>query len=306
MIAAKDGKTFILDSVTALQQQMIDEFLVKGEVSCMSGAISLKPSDATQGGAIIESGDVLIESVRTCLWDYNGKVPKPVPALAVAMDAGDAGKFVQYYSAGSTEYFVPSDDNLRFVPVGEAKGINANTNAMLFLVGLVNAGFPEDKIGEQVNVFDGTRAHMHSVPQPKRSGLTGTKDGATVLVADKILALPWENGASAKTAKATTPKATAPKATAPSMIAGGSAAAAPASAAVDPNSPIFAQAQEGMINILASMGGQIDAAAIASKAFSLYAKDPNRNAIVQLIYKPEFLGMDGQPWAFDGKTVKLG
>lgn len=269
--------------------------------------VSLKPSDATAGAALIESGDVVLESVRTGWWDYNGKIQTPQPALIVAIDAGEQGKFTQCYSAGKAEYFVPSDDQRRFIPVKpELAGINQNTNAMMFLVSLVNAGFPEDKIGDDVSVFDGIKCHMHTVPQPKRAGLTGS-DGKTVLVVDKIHQLPWDAPATAPKAKAAT-KATAPKPPMATQVQAPQAVnqQAAAVAAIDQTTPLFAQAQEGLLGIIASKGGSVAKKDIAGLAFSVFAKDPNRNALVQMMYKDDFLAAEGQPWSFDGTTVSLG
>lgn len=276
------------------------------ESNMSPAGVSLKPSDATQGGAIIESGDVTIESVRTALWDYQGKIPVPQPALAVTIDAGEQGKFTQMYSAGKAEQFVPSDDMRRFIPVGGAPGINQNTNAMMFLVSLVNAGFPEDKIGDDVAVFDGTRCHMHTVPQPKRPGLTNA-EGKTVLVVDKIHSLPWEAAApTAPKAKAAAPKAAAKPAAVAAPVQQQAAAASVSAPAADPTSPLWAQATEGVLSLVTSKGGSLLKKDIAGLAFSLFAKDPNRNALVQLMYKDEFLGAEGQPWNFDGTTVSMG
>jgi hypothetical protein len=72
------------------------------------------------------------------------------------------------------------------------------------------------------------------------------------------------------------------------------------------NGELTEQATEGLVAILSAAGGVITKAAIAGQAFKHFAKDPNRNALVQVIYSDEFLKQDGAPWSFDGTTVTLG
>jgi len=268
----------------------------------MSG-ISLKPSDAVAGGGLIDDVDVTIESCRAALWDYNGQIPSPVVALAVTMIGAEGAKAIQYYSAGDPKHFVPSQDGRKFVPVGSATGLNENTNAMMFLVSLVNAGFPEDKIGDDLGVFDGTMAHVNRVPQPARPGLGGGVTGKvgkpTVLVVSKIHKLPWENAANLAKGQAKTK--TAKTASAPVAVA--EQASGPAA---NGQGDLTGKATEGLLAILAEKGGSITKAQIAQAAFKYFQKDADRNQLVQMVYKDEFLGGEGTPWSFDGTTVTMG
>ena len=51
---------------------------------------------------------------------------------------------------------------------------------------MVNAGFPEDKIGNDISVFDGLGAHVNQVAQPKRPGLKKPEtEGKTYLLVDQ-------------------------------------------------------------------------------------------------------------------------
>lgn len=269
--------------------------------------VSINPANAVQGGGQFDDVDVTIKQVRTTLWDYNGKIPSPVVALAVTFEHAEGGEFVQHYSAGDPKNFVPSEDGHRFVPVGSAVGLNENTNAMAFLVSFINSGFPGDKVTDDVTVFEGTRVHVQNIPQPKRPGLAQPTGKNLVLVVNKIHSLPWETS----TAPKTLPKpkaATAPKVgNAAGPVQGQAPSVTPAQTEESGGQDeLMAKATEGMLAIVSAKGGMIPKAQIAQEAFKLFSKDPQRNQLVALIYNDVFLAQPGAPWTFDGTTVKLG
>lgn len=269
----------------------------------MSGAVSINPANAVQGGGQFDDVDVVIKSVRTTLWDYNGKIPSPVVALMVTFQHDEGGEFSQYYSAGDPKHFVPSEDGRTFVPVGNVAGLNENTNAMAFLVSLINSGFPSDKVTDDVTVFEGTRVHVQSIPQPKRPGLVQSAGKNTVLVVNKIFSLPWDQPKAVSKAPKIGPKAGPVQVQTQAAVA---ETTSPAGALTPTGEAMHAKAIEGVVGILASKGGQIPKAQIAQEAFKAFAKDPERNAIVAMIYTDAFLGQPGAPWSFDGTMIKLG
>lgn len=272
--------------------------------------VSLKPSDAIAGGAVIDDIDALIVSCRFRLWDYNGTIPNPVLGLAVTYRDDEGTDHEQVYSAGDPKHFVPSDDGSEAVQVGNMPAMNDSTNAMAWMVSMVNAGFPENKITDKVTVFEGTRVHVKQAPQPKRKGLKNQPAGETsnkmVVLVSKILAFPWDAPAPA----AAGPKKPAPvKAGAPAL-AGAPVQNTAAPAAVQTpagNGEATDLTSEGvqlMLGILAAKGGSIAKGSIAQEAFKAAASHPMRNALVQLVYKDDFLAAG--PWKFDGTTVSFG
>src|SRR6185436_11356243 len=102
----------------------------------MSQAVSLKPKDAIQGGGLLDDADVLIKECRFKLWDYNGSIPNPIFALGVVFEGEDGSTVEQFYSAGDTKHYVPSQDGKRAQAVGTQTGLNEGTNAMMFLASL--------------------------------------------------------------------------------------------------------------------------------------------------------------------------
>jgi hypothetical protein len=260
--------------------------------------VSLKPSDAVQGGGLIDDVDVTIKSCRFKAWDYNGALPQPVLGLSVDFDyldvtSGQSAEANQVYSAGDMKHFVPSQDGRMAVAVGGKTGLNENTNAMLFLVSLVNCGFPENKIGDDVSVFEGTHCHVTQVPQPKRGGAAAGGDKKTVLVVSKIHKFPWDAGQAVAKTKAPAKKAEA--------VQQAQAGATPAG-----NGEAVAMADQTLMAILVDKGGEIAGSAVAAEAFKRLIAHPLRTPVVQMIFTPEYLGAPGKPWSFDGSMVKLG
>lgn len=174
--------------------------------------ISFKPSETVTGG-LLQDVDVRINKARYTVFDYNGKAEKPALTVAIAMEPVDGGEeFVQYYSAGSLERFAPSEtsDGSPLSSVGDegcfvvpsegstATQLSRSSNFIFFIQELVNASFPEDRIGDDISVLEGTVMHVIRKAAPKREGGPAPVEGArekTILVPSKVLKLPWEKGA---------------------------------------------------------------------------------------------------------------
>src|SRR6266568_262773 len=161
-------------------------------------------NQAAQGG-MIDDIDVLIADAAFVQWDYNGNIDHEVLALGIQFQDDNGKTYDQYYSAGDLIYFVPSDDGAGIVPVADKQLLNDNTNAMKFLMSLLEVGFPEETLASgNVKELVGTRIHVKQHAQPTRQGLIrGGKNAdraPTVLLASALLALPGQT-APAKAAK---------------------------------------------------------------------------------------------------------
>jgi len=272
----------------------------------MDGALSLRPSDA-QAGAFLDDVDVTLKECRFVVWDYMGKASKPSTALKITMEDPDSITHEQYYSAGDPDKVLPSPDGKTLIPQAGATGLNNNTNALAFISSIINAGFPEDKLGSDASVFDGLGAHVNQVAQPKRQGLKDQKEGKTYLLVTKITRLPWE-AAPAKVAKG------APVAKpSPAPVAGPRPVQPPMSQAGQPgggngDGVLTEKARATVISILTEKGGTVPRSKLSQEAFRLLASDPDRNAIVKLVYDDAFLQQSVAEgvFAFDGTTVSLG
>src|SRR3990167_1802900 len=151
---------------------------------------SLNPADAVQGG-FLDDADVIIEGASFAIWDYNGK-GKATTALRVAYKDGDDKLHEQYYSAGSPERYVPSDDGKKLLLTGTATGLSNQSNLVKYLTALVNAGFPVDKLGDDVSGLVGLRAHVNAVSQPRTNMQNEGDKDRTILLVTKIIALPGQ------------------------------------------------------------------------------------------------------------------
>jgi len=271
--------------------------------------LSLKPSDQQQGG-LLDDADVLVKSLTWCPWDYNGKIQTPCLALCAELEHDENGEIktdMQYFSAGDLSKFQPSADGKGVVAVGNARGLNENTNSALFLKSFVQQGFPEDKIGESVVVFEGTEVHVNRIKQPERKGANfkpkaeGERDN-TVLVVTKINRLPWE-GQTGGHKVATMPAKPATPRPAP--------APAPAPATAPPPPPPNApeagadyseEAAEVLVAALEANNGTIPVNRIAMKTLKILANHPHRAEILALLNNSDFLLLQAG-WGFDGTNI---
>jgi len=256
----------------------------------MTETAKFAPSEMGEGGGLLDDVDVTFKECRVCSWDYNGKVPTAVPAIKVAMqlaDGGDAAE--QYWSAGSSKDWMPSEDGKKLVAIGKATALVRSSNAGILMESIINSGFPEDKISDDISALEGMEVHMMRVPAPKRGGLVKTErsDGkdfeATVLTVSKINKLPWEK----KSAK------------------GGAKGKGAGKADTVADGDVQSSAEAALMSVLAQHPDGVTKQQIPGLVFKeVDAKDLNRNEVVKLVFTDDFL--KAGPWEFADGTVKLG
>lgn len=159
----------------------------------------------SEGGGLLNDVNLKWTNVGFVLWDYNGKAPTNSPALKVTLVDEDGGESEQYWSAGDAKNWVPSPDGKKLQSVSSVEKQNISTNMGILIKSLVDSGFDESLIGDDVSIFEGLVAHMIQVPAPKRGGIVARApraDGrtfeATILVADSIVTMPGEKKAGAR------------------------------------------------------------------------------------------------------------
>lgn len=277
---------------------------------------SLNPDDASEGGGYLDNALATIIDAKVIVYTFPNSIYGPSTCLAVEYDAPEAGqKTVQYYTAAKPENFVPTADNKGFARVGKSTQLSTDSNAMFFLGKLVAAGFPKNKLGNDVSVLIGTKALVGQVPksekatgQPAAAGQPANKP-KTVLVPLKVVKLPWETsevplqGGQNPTVAHTVPSVIQQPAAStplPSVAQGGAQPAAQGNNALDE------QAQGVTFQLILANGGSIQKAQLPQKAFMELAKDPNRNALVQMISQDAFLLAAGRPWKYADGIVSLG
>lgn len=257
--------------------------------------VSVRPSDASQGGGLLDDADVTIKQLRYVVRDRTNPRTQATPDTRLyieAVFADDEGReHTEYYSIGDTSKFVPSPDGRRALAVVEGARFVQSSKGIRLIASLVNAGFPEDKIADDLAVFDGTYGHVNRTTLPR---IAGQEKDATILEFTKIHRLPWEKKSGPAAAK---PKTVAAPASAKPVAR----AEAPEQATPD---NVREKAIATLFAVLADNGGSIPRQKVAPAAFKHLATDPDRNAVVALVFTEQFLrSVDGIN--FDGQTISL-
>jgi hypothetical protein len=267
-------------------------------------------------GGLLDDAAVRVNTARWVQWDYKGKSPKPAFALCINATDTEGKVYDEYLSCGDLRFFVPSSDGRKAVQVGSQQKLNANTNAVAFLMSIMNADTRGQlaaklKTSDDISVLDGLQCHVVRKAQPKRSGTNfiaapgmeaQQQADKQYLSVEKILAYPGEPGPlSAVQSQA------APAATAAGSTPGNGAAAAPPAGGSTAGAATEEHAMGLMLNLLASNGGKMTKATIAGKAFThpdmkAIPDAPTRNAVLSLLTKAEWLGSEGKPWSFDAAS----
>ena len=249
--------------------------------------VSIRPSDFVEGGAVPIDRNLLWKECRFALFDYtkkSGEVVATTCAARITYQDDDGTDYVQHYSVGDPERFLPSADGKTLDPQGSAVALSQSSNFYILLNALVSAGFPEDKLEEDISTLDGLYAHHIGVPEPKRSGLvrqapaegTAARD-RFISVPDQILKLPWEGKGKGKVA------------------AGKGKTAAPAAA---PSGDVVAEA----VAVVAAMLEDSDS--VTRQQVATKAIRDKRPDLAKVVYQDEFqvaLLADGM--SLDGEEI---
>lgn len=260
----------------------------------MANAISIRPSEMVEGGAVPVDRNLLWKECRFALFDYGGKAPQTCAARITLVD-DDGQEFIQYYSAADPARFSPAADGKTIVAVGAAQALSKSSNFFLLMNELVNAGFPENKLSGDISVLDGLYAYHIGMPEPKRSGMAprevaeGEKVYPKVIsVPQKVLRLPWEKAP--KGGKGVTTKATKV------------ASAEEGEKGEEGGEDIQAAAIAFVKKVVAD--GATTRQKLAARVFKDLAKDPNRDAIAGQIFKPEFqAALMAADFSIDGENI---
>lgn len=263
-------------------------------------AVSLNPENFVEGGGLIDDVDVVFVECVFDMFDYQGKAD-PAPCLKITMECEDFDDpMEQYYSMGSANDWIPSDDGSQLVAVGKATNIRMSTNGGIFLKALIDAGYPADDLGDDITTLNGLQAHVIQVPAPKRN-LKKTKKQEereekfgppTILVVSEIVALPGE-----KKKPAGAPKKAAGK----GKAANGKKAAGKKTPEGDTS--LNDKAITAIMEIL-SDAGTITKKELPAKIFQTMKEDPDRNAVVKVVFDDEFLA--NGPWEYDDGVLVSG
>lgn len=241
--------------------------------------LGLKPSEFVEGGIVPQDKNLTIKEARFNLFDYvnkAGEVVATTVALRVKTVDDDGGEYEQQYSVGAPKDFSPSVDNENpardgkyIISITGKEGLGKSSNFYILMNNLVNAGFPENKLGDDISVLDGLYAYWIAIPEPKRLGLNRPTpaEGArerVLSVPSQIHRLPWE--------KKTTGKGAA-------KGAGKAASDGLVEKAVELVAHLVDAADDNTVN----------KTAVAQSIFKTHAKDAGtRDGLMQLVYTAVF------------------
>jgi hypothetical protein len=251
-------------------------------------AASLNPDGFVEGGSLVYDVDVVCSSITFDMFDYNGTVEVGVPSIKGVLDV-EGEEMTQYWSMGSAKDWAPSEDGKMLLAVGKAENIRMSSNGGIFLKSLVDAGFPPDKLDDDITVLDGMECHMVRVPAPERKGLKKKENeyAGSILIVSEIYKLPWEK----KTAKASGKPSTSKKAQAQTQAKATKA---------NPGGDVEAEALTIVLAILGEQGA-VPKTKLPGLIFQAAKDNPNRNDIVKVAFNDDFLASG--PWTFKDGTI---
>ena len=247
--------------------------------------VSIRPSEFVEGGAVPVDRNLVWKKCRFANFDYTKKdgtvVASTVSAEIVYQD-DDGTEYTQHYSAGDPARFQPSKDGKTLEALTASENLSKSSNYYILMNALINAGFPENRLGEDISVLDGLYTHNIGIPEPKRTGLVReVVEGArerVISVPDSIIKLPWEGKGKVAPAKK-------------------AVAASAEEAAGDAEADALAMVTEMLADADKVTRQQVATKAIRSK----------NQSVAKLVFSPRFAGvLTGAGFSLDGEEITAG
>ena len=283
----------------------------------MAGA---RPSAFRKGGGFLNDVDGVITGYQFTT-EFNGKAGKRnkngflslYAALSVRVDGSDEDVTTHLF-VGSADDWEISDDGLTLTPAegkdGEPLNVNLNGKAGfgLFIASLVDKGFPETNLSETETNFEpiiGWRvrfAQQVNEASNKKSGKrkdkkTGKEYDRTDVVVSQVYGPAQGNKGAGKSTARPTGKTTTSRSSKPAGKSNGKIQ----------ESDLTEDADTVLLEILGDKDGEVARRSLSIEVTKRRMKDPNRDAIRELIYSEGYLtsaeerGLIG----FDQKTQTI-
>ena len=141
---------------------------------------SLNPANMTGGGAVAD-GEYTLAKLVVASFNYGGQAAATPACLITYKDAAGQEQ-EQAYTAGAGAEM--GQDGKSFVSMAKS------SNFAMWVASIVEAGFPVDKLGDDVTVFQGYRVKVAAKAQPKRAGLKDQQEGKTIVLVTEIVSAP--------------------------------------------------------------------------------------------------------------------
>lgn len=156
--------------------------------------VSINPEEFSQGGGLNDV-DATVKTLRFMTGEDAAELCENLhkytayeeTLFGVAHFKTSDGDAHESWSAGKLDYFKPSSDGKRAVPVGTAEKLSNSCNLYTLLASIINAGFPRNEFDDDLSIFDTMIVHLINAEQPKRVGLEGGDSKLrTVLTVESI------------------------------------------------------------------------------------------------------------------------
>jgi len=260
---------------------------------------SLNPETFSEGGGPPVDRNLLVNSARFEYFEYEnreGQKGNKTFAIHLHLTDDDGNEFHQRYSIGSPDRWVPSQDGKKAQPVGHTSGISKSSNAGVFLTELVNAGFPANRLSDDISCLDGLYFLSHGVPEPKRQGLNRQEQSQqqqrerVILVPKAILRLPGEAASSVQAPPPPAPPVPPPSAnpTVPQPPTPSQPATPPSPPAPSSNGDATGKALEMAMKVAGETNNTFTLQNVMVKVMQEMATDPNRDMVAGHLFTPEF------------------
>ena len=277
----------------------------------MAKVASLNPDSFVQGG-LADDFDGTIEKARFVPWDYNGNIDHHVLAVAITIKPDDEDAFVQHYSAGDLEQFVPSQDGETSVDlengegealegeyalqVGKKEALASSSNFAQFIGAAVEAGFPVADITAACSFLEGHKGHFNRIPQKKRSGLVQSEEQQKKGRASEILVMTEYKGKASGGAKASGVKSKP----------GSKPAAKPESKASAPagGGDLDSQIADVIVAEIKKADGTLPKSKVAQAVLKAFTGADKAKAVKRAA-EVEFLNSQEERWVFDADSATL-
>ena len=264
---------------------------------------SINPDSFIEGG-LVDDVDARINTARWVSWDYNGQ-QDPSLALHLNFTTKEGDTYDQYYSGGDLKRVYPDPDTEGRTLLPEDAKLVIKSNAGQLIISAIMAGFPKNRLTDDISVFDGCGVHLKRKAQPERMGLK-QKDKpegrqSTVLEVTSILWLPGETPKFQIAAKGVNQASSTGVSAAPAST--GAPAGIPTPAAATDYSQ---KTVEHMLNVLSANGGSVAKGVLPQALFKSCqaAGDTAIQAgILSLAYKNDWLTSSERPWKVDASGV---
>jgi len=267
---------------------------------------SLNPDEFLSGGLKDDFRGTITEAVYAP-WDYDGNISDPVLAVRMTIKVEDEEEpFVQHWSAGNLDAFVPSQDGKTpceegevgpyALKVGHRSALNNNTNFAHLLGAIIDAGaaskkFDKSALTASLECLEGIDAHWNRVPQKKRAGLVPTETegkrsgGRDVLVVTEVFGYRENKKAAKGGAKGGSSAPEKAKGKAQVQEAGGES--------------LDERLSDALVEIISTAGGTIRKSKLAPLVLKAFAIDKDKSKAVMRCTQAEFLEQDDAPWTYD-------